>query len=246
MRKFASLVLPGVLVWICALPASGGSLVTSLGSLTQNDMVNWGQLGVAGTAVDGPSAPYTFAAFFSNSGNTVLVGTGGIVELQSPSVESIPGTLLAVNNQFSGPVDILFNTPVSAFGFYIGSAFGGAFTASVQTTTASNQTANYSEAGGPSSPVEFIGVQDATADISGIIVSMTNGNGNNYFSFGTLYAENVLPLVNPILPAVAPVPSSGVPEPSTWLLAGSALGVLIGLRYRARKSNWASTAGRSS
>jgi hypothetical protein len=236
MKTLCTLVLPGVIAWVCAVPASGGALVTSLASLTQNDMVNWGQLGPSGTALGGPSAPYSFTASFSSSLNGVLVGLDGVAELGSPATFGIPGTMLVVNNQFQGPVDILLVDPVSSFGFYIASAFGGAFNVSISTYGASsNLLGTYTE-GSSSSPEEFFGVQDATADIKSIAISMTNGSGNNYFAFGTLYAENVLP-------QLTPTEVTGVPEPSTMLLGGSALAVLFGLRYRTRKSNSASTTG---
>jgi hypothetical protein len=227
MKTLCALVLSGFAAGMCAVPASGGALVTSLGSLTQNDMVNWGQFGPSGTSLGGSSAPYSFTANFSNSSNGVLVGLDGPAALGSPATYGIPGSTLVVDNQFQGPVNIDFLDPVSSFGFYIASAFGGAYNVSISTYgLSSNLLQTYTE-GSSSSPAEFFGVQDSTADVKSIAISMTNGNGNNYFAFGTLYAENVLP--NQVAP--------GVPEPSTWVLAGSALAVLMGLRYRARKTN---------
>jgi hypothetical protein len=52
---------------------------------------------------------------------------------------------------------------------------------------------------------EFIGVQDSGADISSFEISMTNGNGDNYFSVDTLEVEDTIPALPP---------TSGVPEPS--------------------------------
>jgi hypothetical protein len=227
MKTLSALVLSGFVACMCAAPASGGSLVTSLGSLTQNDLVNWGQFGTSGTTLDGPPA-YTFNANFTTSSNTVEVIADGVMESGTASTYGIPGSMLVVDNQFTGPVDIVFNTPVSAFGFYIASAFGGAYNVSISTYgTGATFLQTYTE-GSSSSVSEFFGVQDSTANISSIAISMTNGNGNNYFAFGTLYAENALS-------QVAPAPTTGVPEPSTWLLAGSALAVLFGLRRGSRK-----------
>jgi|HubBroStandDraft_1064217.scaffolds.fasta_scaffold98639_2 hypothetical protein len=238
MKTLSALVLSGFVAGMFAVPASGGSLVTSLGSLTENDLVNWGQLGPAGTALGGSSAPYSFTASFTSSSNGVLVGLDGVAALGSPATYGIPGTMLVVDNQFQGPVNIDFLDPVSSFGFYIASAFGGAFDVSISTYgVTSNLLQTYTD-GSSSSPEEFFGVQDSTADIKSIAISMTNGNGNNYFAFGTLYAENVVG-------NLPPFQFSGVPEPSTWVLAGSALAVLIGLRRGGRKSRPAPTADRT-
>jgi hypothetical protein len=225
IKSLFALVLFGTLLFFTVLPANAGALVTSLAALNPNDMVNWGQFGPSGTALDGPSAPFDFSANFSNSSNGALVGTGGVVELGAASTYSIPGTMPVVDNQFSGPVDMLLLDPIQAFGFYIASAFGGAYNVTISTYDASSNLLQTYTEGGSGAP-EFFGVQDSTADIKSLAISMTNGNGNNYFAFGTLYAVDALP------PA-APPP---VPEPSTFLLGGSALAVLIGLRRTMKKT----------
>jgi hypothetical protein len=222
-KSLFGIALIGTLLPFSVTPASAGALVTTLGALGANDMVDWGQFGVAPTAVDGPTSPFDFTANFSSSSNAILVGTGGVVTLGNPATYSIPGTMLVLDNQFTGPINMNFLDPVQAFGFYIASAFGGAYNATISTYDASfTLLQTYSE-GGSGGP-EFIGVQDSSADIKSIVISMTNGSGDNYFAFGTLYSANVAPAV------------STSPEPSTFVLGGTALAVLFGIRRTMKKA----------
>jgi len=168
-----------------------------------------------------------FLASRTGSGN-VGVYPKGVLESANPVTWDIPGTALALNNQFTGQIGMNFGVnEVQGVGFYISSAFGGAFTATLQTfDSQGNMLGSFSEPGTPGSPVEFIGALDATADIGGILVSMTNGSGDNYFALGTLELVDAVsaPPSNPI--------SSGTPEPASLLLAGSALIAITSLRRK--------------
>ncbi len=223
MKKIDIRTLACCAALIAGVQTVKGGQVTTLAALNPNDFVDWGQFGPSGTAVNGPSASYMFLASL-NGGNTIGVYPKGVLESALPATWDFPGTLLGLDNQFTGPIGMTFPHNVMGVGFYISSAFGGAFTASLSTFTTGGTLINsYTEPGGPASPVVFIGSLDATADIGGILVSMTNGSGNNYFALDTLE----------VVDAVSSGPSgpaTGAPEPASLLLAASALIALAALR----------------
>jgi hypothetical protein len=216
---------------VVLLPAaSAGSLVTSLASLGANDTVNWGQLGPVGTS---PSNPFT--AVSGLGGVTVTVanlGDGGIPtatsQLSNASTYGLPGTLPVLDDQFLGPVTIGFSIPVTGVGFYLADAFGaGPFvSATIQEFDGNTSLGSFTEPATPGSAILFIGVLDASADVTKIEISTADNSGDNYFAIDTLNLSDAAP-VNQIAPST--------PEPSTLILTGVALAVVVGRRGFARR-----------
>jgi hypothetical protein len=224
-----------IALFVLAIPfaTQAGTLVLTQAGLNPNDSVLWSQLGPVGTLVDSSAPNNTFTAN-SARGDAVTVTTqGGGVELANPSVWNLPTPDLAIDNQFTGTVNFTFSTPVSAAGFYLSDAFGSTLTTAAITEFFQGGTSTVFDSLSSPAQVIFIGISDPspTPDITGISIATDDPNGNNYFSFGTLFLQDDL---NPPGNLVAPVPP-GVPEPSTFVLAGSAVLAIVWWHARRRR-----------
>lgn len=126
-----------------------------------------------------------------------------------------------------GPIDFVFNSPISAFGDQIQSVVFGAFTARIEAFSAANtslgfflQNGNSNDAGDDSAI--FIGLVSTARDISRIRLSLTAAPLDPFTSAPTL---GDFAVGNPTVAAM--------PEPATLVFVGT--GLLAMLRRRNRR-----------
>ena len=218
-------MIPALTIVFCgglAQQAHGG-FVSTLAGLGANDAVVWSSVG--GSVGLAHASPWQV---LSNSGITVTLtetGTFATAE-QAPGgswVGHFAANAIVLNDQFpNSAVTIGFSSPVQGFGTSIDSAFGGSFTGTIQAFNGGNSLGTY----GPNAQnnaLLFLGVLDATADITSVVITT---NASNYF------AASDFALVD----AVSTAPSSGVPEPSSIVLAVGGLAGLTILRRRSVRS----------
>jgi MYXO-CTERM domain-containing protein len=204
--------MAGVLVVFLTGAAHGGS-ITSLSSLGANDLVDWSVVG--GTV----GTTYTNSLVVaSNGGLSVTASEPGTFATSREAggqgggwLGNFPANTVIVDDQFGGPVTFTFGAEIQGFGVSIDDAFGGAFTGTIQEFDGGSSLGTFHTQG---TGLMFLGVLDAAADITSVVVSTVSGSGDNYFAFGNLS------LLDSTGNSIAPSPT---PEP------GAAGVVLVGL-----------------
>lgn len=204
-----------------ALPALHAGQIGASLQTAANDTVSWLSLGIGTT----PDNPFSIA---STTGNVTATVTD-LNDSSSPSSKSAVsnnflfwgflGTSTAIlDNQFNGPTTIAFSAPVTAAGLFISDAFGAtAFVSgTIEAFDGNTMLESYTVDANGHQQI-YLGVEDATADITEIEISTTDLSGGNYFGLGQV------DLIDS-----APDPSGSVPEPSTVSLIGLAAIALLG------------------
>ncbi len=227
-----TLVAPGVvhanLIELTARPATG-------------DTVYWGQLGTPNLSL---ATPQSFTSTGGTTGNVNLNGTGLLVEQCCIGITGIfdgdfaPGDIVIVTGQ-AGPLTINFNTPVQTVGTQIqDNNIGDHFTAEILAFNGSVLLGTFTESGfsgdvGDNSNI-FLGVQDATADITSVTYL-------TFISSPEFSLRNVA--INQITIGASAITAS-VPEPSTWTMMLLGFAGVGFTSYRAtKKRSWMGRAG---
>lgn len=181
-------------------PAFGGQVTAA--QLGANDTVGFGNFGVG--------------AIITNQ--FLVTSSGGVnVHISEPSsnfavlkqapngswVGNFPdGTKIIYDQGPNGPVTFAFSTAIKGFGLTIDDAYGGGYTGTITEFNGASMIGSFSSSS-PNPALMFLGVLDATADITSVTID-TTAVGNHSFAFGDLS------LVDSVAtsPATAPEPAS--------------------------------------
>lgn len=126
------------------------------------------------------------------------------------------GTFLITPQEPSGPVTFTFAIPIQGFGLTIDDAYNNSFTGTIQAFNGTTSLGTYSTT--LFDTLLFLGVLDATANITSVQVSTTNITSNDNFAFGNLSLLDST--------GTGSSPGSSTPEPAS---AGMLLAGLTGL-----------------
>lgn len=215
-RLFTSRTASSTIVALCLLtgaarPTLAGA-VTTLAALGANDTVDF--------SVFAPNTIFTNAFFVHSSGGIGVQTTepsSAFASLRQAPVGSwvgnFPsGTAIIYDQGPSGPVTFSFSAPIQGFGLTIDDAFGGGYTGAITEFNGTTVLGTFTSSS-PQPATMFLGVLDATADITSITIG-TTAVGNNSFAFANLSLVDAasIPLV------------TSVPEPASigFVLAGLA------------------------
>jgi hypothetical protein len=206
------------------------SLVSSESGIRADGKINWGDKGPEGTTL---SNPFTIAVP-GVSGLEVKVSQskGDFQRLDQFSPGSWPGNFTPGDKLLStktfnatGPVSLVFNSPVQGVGAQIQAFSTGAFTASIEAFNSSNASlGSFTLAGDSNAKADnsaiFIGILSNAVDISKVVfgVPVATANAQDF-------------LINGPRIQVAPVP-----EPKTYTMLMAGLGLLGLIARRRRKS----------
>jgi hypothetical protein len=181
-RQFLSahlFITTGILAFAMAafFPPEGHSATLTL--LTSRpatgDTVDWGQLGTPNLTI---TTPQNFTSTGGTTGTVDLNGTGFLVEQCCIGIvgtfdgDFAPGNIVLATHQ--APLTINFNTPVQSVGVQIqDNRIGDQFIAEIMAYSGDKLLGVFTENGfsgdvGDNSNI-FLGVQDATADITSVI-----------------------------------------------------------------------------
>jgi hypothetical protein len=207
------------------------SLVTSPSGIRADGKIDWGDKGPEFTTV---SNHFTIAVHgVSGLEVTVSQVSGSFTRLDQSSPGSWPGNftpgdkLLSTKTTVSatGPVSLVFNSPVQGVGAQIQAFSTGAFTASIEAFNSSNASlGSFTLAGDSNAKADnsaiFIGILSNAVDISKVVfgVPVATANAQDF-------------LINGPRIQVAPVP-----EPKTYTMLMAGLGLLGLIARRRRKS----------
>jgi hypothetical protein len=232
----------------CASTSLYGSaiLVSNPAGVFSNDFVTWTQpgTGVSQTFYD-VSTDYEFVSgHLSNGSGQVVSACSTCAFKASGGVASNDSLLLTSDGTSdSAPLTFTLNSPVYGAGAYIEAATPSnteastTFSVRIQafygvSSVLTSTSVVTSDAFGDA---VFVGITDPTQEITKIIFSLTDANGNpvtGNFAIDKLYIQNSL--VAPVQVVQIPqVLAPGVPEPSMMLLVGPALlALMFGVRRR--------------
>jgi hypothetical protein len=194
-----------------------GAAIANLAALGANDGVDWNTISNVGN----PSFTVSSAG---GIGVTVSEPSSQFVKTsQGPWFGNFPaGTVIVYDQGPNGPVTFTFATPVLGFGLTVDDAVGGNYTGTINEFNGSTLMGSYITGPAPYG-LMFLGVRDATADITSITISTTNGFTANSFAFGNLSLVN-------------PAPAGNVPEPASIGSFALGLGAMaMGVRGRSRR-----------
>ncbi len=185
-------------------------------ALGANHFVDWAQLGPANTTLPN-----------SNNFTSDLGLMGSIVDGTGPRLANNPavfGTGLAYDNQFGGPVTVNFNLPVLGVGVRAFNNFGTIlpFFYHVQVFNSGGSLGTFDFASPQANNVPtFVAVLDTLPEITKVIytVDATPSNSGNNFVLSGLSLK-------------VPSSQSSVPEPSSFVLMGTALAAALWWRLR--------------
>jgi hypothetical protein len=190
------------------------SLVTSPGAVGATDTVAWGSIGPNNSPVSDPfdaqiNPDLSVVVSTTNSGSFYLSTQGNGWKGNFPAGDSI------LWNHDLGAVTFQFSSPVGGMGLYVQNDNYGTFTASFYDATGNLLGREIGTADGNNDgSAPFIGIVDAAADISTVVVGTDvsqlggpNGDSNN-FAFDTLEVNAT---------------GSPVPEPAAGLFAAGAV-----------------------
>jgi hypothetical protein len=194
--------------------APGGAAVMqvgSLGALGANDALLWS---APGGTVSGTQFSLTS---MNGVGVTGQQPSGGYAIIQQAPMGSwngdFPANAFIVDNNWGGPSTFTFSTPIQGFGVSLDNAWSTLnSTDTIQVFNGANLLNTFTVNG---TGLLFLGVLDDTAEITSVVVTSNNANGNGYFAFSDLS------LVDPVrTPA-------GVPEPATVGLMVAGIGAML-------------------
>ncbi len=185
LRKIAfasARLLPWAMVTALTYPAFAGN-ITNLPALGANDLVAWN----LGPAL-GSSGASPFTAL-SIAGEMVTISEPGSTFVnftQSPPggwFGHFPaGTSLIYTQDPSGPVTFAFSAPIQGFGLSIDDALGGGYDGTISEYNGTTLLGSYTSTN-LSAGLMFLGVLDASSDITSVTISASPGNS---FAFGDL------------------------------------------------------------
>jgi len=199
--------------FLLGVPAFAGS-ITSLPALGANDLVDWSVKGANETNgfIVSSDGGLGVAVSEGNSAFVTLIqnGPGGWFG-------NFPiGTTVIYNQGSIGPVAVAFDSPIRGFGVTIDDVYSGNFSGTIQAYDGANFLESYTIGPSPYG-LMFLGLLDATADITSVYITTTNVTGNNHFAFGNLYLVDGA--------------SSSIPEPASITTALLGLGVVATARH---------------
>jgi hypothetical protein len=198
--------------------------VASSAALGANDSVLWGQFGPVNMTLLNTNN------FTSTKGlaGSIVDGPSNSPQLRDKAIENLT-TNPVYDNQYGPPVTINFNSAVSGVGVLMMNEFGSlqpfSYHMQVFNSGGSLGTWNVASPQQNNTP-SYIGVLDSLSEITKVIftVDATSSNSGNYMALDTLnLVDN------------AGQPTSGVPEPSSIVLAGIGGLILIGSRIVRRR-----------
>lgn len=222
-ERMKRLALALALGAVLAAPVEGSTiLVTTEAGITADGLIDWSVLGPTGTAVANPF----------NVAVTGVAGLDATVSIPAGSFERLDqdagwggnfgaGEALLFTAFNQGPLQILFDGPVSGFGAQIQQNVFGAFTATIEAFDSGNNSLGVfnllgdSNGNGDDSAI-FIGILSNLTDIWRVDL---NVSGNDSLGFA----------ING--PRIQTVP---VPEPLSLLLMGTGLAAFARRQYRHR------------
>ena len=198
---------------------AGVTLVTSATALAPNDSIDWGQLGPDSTSLTSSTAVTSASGLAATVTTDDPSGLVRVDEGRSWIGNFTVGDHLINNNQFSfSALTIEFASPISGASAQIQLDSAGPFTATIEAFSGTNSLGTFTE-GGLSTSLEdgsaiFIGVLDATAEITSIVFGIDNPPPfGGDFAIGTLSINT----------------AGAVPEPSSLVLA--MIAVPVGLWF---------------
>ncbi len=207
------------------------SLVTSPSGIAADGQLNWGDKGTDGTTV---MNPFEIAVTgVSGLKVTVSQSNGPFQRRDQSSPGSWPGNfapgdkLLSTKAEVNatGPVSLVFNSPVQGVGTQIQAFSTGAFTASIEAFNSSNASlGSFTLAGDSNAKADnsaiFIGILSNALDISKVVFGVPTANA---------FPQDFL-INGPRIQVPA------VPEPETYAMLMAGLGLLGFIARRRRKS----------
>ncbi len=184
-----------------------GGLVSGLAALNADNTGDWSSLvGVSPLGGVAPDNVFDLPITYGQIPVTVV----NQVEIDSASTFSIPDGTNVLANLPNGPIQMAF-PGVYGVGYYMANQATGPYTAEITAFDNGGNVLENLTVPSTGAPV-FIGVLDATRDIFSIQVDTIQAPTDDFFAFGNVHVNaQAGPLT---------------PEPSTWLLAGSAFAVM--------------------
>lgn len=223
-----------LIAFVCASTSLYGSaiLVTNPAMLNTTDVVNWSQLSSnVGQTFFAVSTDNEFLNGYLSSGSGAIVKTCTTCTFK-------PETDIPANDALllTGQNATVNTSPVYGLGAYLQEATlngdtGTQFTARIQAFDGVTSVLDTTVTSDASGDAIFLGVSDTTADITRVIFSLTDANGNptgGSFILDKLYLQDSVQVQqDPVIVLTA------LPEPGVMYMVGSGLLLLLfGMRKR--------------
>jgi len=235
---------------ICASSTLYGSaiVVTNPALVHTSDILDWAQLGSAGSLVytnsyllsSGDAGTEMAGARLANGTGMIETACASGCGFQANSGIAANDALLLTTNGYSKSAPITLSVmPAYGLGTYLQEATatgdaGGQFTARIQAYAGVSSVLDASVTSDAAGDAVFLGVSDTARELTKVIFSMTDSNGKaTNFVLDTVYIQNTVALAPPPL---RPLIADGAPEPGVISLFGSGLLALaFGFRKRAAR-----------
>ena len=239
----ASTAVYGSTIYLVTNGTSGYSSIEAPAALSgSTNFVQWSQLGSSvSQSFSAWSSENAFVSGGLGSGTGKVVTACATCKFQSDNGIGSNDALVLTNSTSSQGAPVTLNvSPEYGVGAYIQAASingdtGAQFTARIQAFAGVTSVLNTTVTSDLAGDAVFLGVSASVAEITRVIFTLTDANGNP--TAGNYVLDSVY-LQNAFVPVVVAIPAAdgNVPEPNMMSLVGSGLLALVfGLRKRAAR-----------